>query len=221
MEPAASPNAAAPAAPHIVITEVSRRGRVRSARDGGGDEGAARTPVAAAPRNLALRTGGWLVAAVLTVLVAGLLAVTVGPRLLPYQALVVRSGSMAPTIPTGSIVFYRKIDAAKVKVGDVIVFSRPGNAAERVTHRVYKIGKSPTGRYFVTKGDANGAPDDWRVPAVGTGWIASFHVPVAGYVLYDLQSPLARLLLLVVPALLLGLITLGELIRDRRGRRAR
>jgi hypothetical protein len=32
---------------------------------------------------------------------------------------------------------------------------------------------SATGRYFVTKGDANGAPDDWRVPAVGTGWVAS------------------------------------------------
>jgi signal peptidase len=127
---------------------------------------------------------------------------------------------MAPTIPTGSIVFYSKIPAAKVKVGDVIVFSRPDIPSERVTHRVYKIGTSSTGRYFETRGDANGAPDDWRVPAVGTGWKATFHIPIVGYILYDLQSTAARLLLLVVPALLLGLITLGELWRDRKRREA-
>lgn len=155
--------------------------------------------------------------AAVTVIVIGLLAITVGPRFLPYQALVVRSGSMSPTIPTGSVVFYRRIDAAKVKVGDVIVFAKPGQADEKVTHRVYQIGDSSTGRYFVTKGDANGAPDGWRVPAVGTGWIAAAHVPVLGYALADLQSPLGRLLLLVVPAILLGLITLYELVTERRG----
>lgn len=154
--------------------------------------------------------------AVLTVVVFGLLAITVGPKLFPYQALVVRSGSMAPTIPTGSIVFYRKVAAKDVKVGDVIVFSRPDDPSERVTHRVYRIGSSATGRYFVTKGDANGAPDDWRVPAVGTGWKEAVHAPGVGYVLYGLQSPLGRLLLLVIPAVLLALITIGELVSDRR-----
>jgi signal peptidase len=151
------------------------------------------------------------------VVVLGLLAVTVGPKFLPYQALVVRSGSMAPTIPTGSIVFYNKVKAADVKVGQVIVFNRPGEPNEKVTHRVYKIGTGPTGRYFVTKGDANGVPDDWQVPAVGTGWVAKFHIPSLGYALADLQSTTARLLLLLIPALLLGLITLYEIWRDRGG----
>jgi signal peptidase len=150
-----------------------------------------------------------------TVVVIGLLAITVGPRFLPYQALVVRSGSMAPKIPTGSVVFYSKLAADKVKVGQIIVFSRPGQPGERVTHRVFKIGKSPTGPYFITKGDANGAPDDWRVPAVGTGWVAGLHVPYVGYVLADLQSTTARLLLLLIPALALGAITLFEIWRDR------
>ena len=54
-----------------------------------------------------------------------------------------------------------------------------------------------------------------RVPAVGTGWIAVFHVPVAGYALVYLQSTLARLLLLVIPAILLGAITLYEIWQDR------
>jgi signal peptidase I len=158
---------------------------------------------------------GWVAAAVLTVAVVGLLAVTVGPRVLPYQALVVRSGSMSPTIPTGSLVFYRKIAASQVKVGQVIVFNVPGRSGLRVTHRVHGIGTGPNGRYFITKGDANGAPDDWHIPAVGTGWVASFHVPEIGYVLYALQSTLARLLLLVIPALALGAITLMEIWRER------
>ena len=157
-----------------------------------------------------------LILAFEAIVVIGLLALTVGPRLFPYQALVVRSGSMAPTIPTGSVVFYHRVAAAKVKVGQIIVFNRPGQANERVTHRVYKIGTGPTGHYFQTKGDANGAPDDWRIPAVGTGWVAGFHVPVVGYLLADLQSTTARLLLLLIPALGLGLITLTEIWRDRR-----
>ena len=168
-------------------------------------------------RNLAGRIVSWVLVAVATIIALGLLAVTVGPRFLPYQALVVRSGSMAPTIPTGSVVFYKKVSAENVQVGDVIVFDKPGAQNEKVTHRVYKISNDANGRYFTTKGDANGVPDDWRVPAVGTGWVSSFHVPTLGYVLAALQSTLARLLLLLIPALLLGAITLYEIWSERRG----
>ena len=161
------------------------------------------------------RVGSWLIVAAASFIVLGLLVVSVGPRFLPYQALIVRSGSMSPTIPTGSIVFYHKEAASKVKVGDIIVFTKPGDSSEKVTHRVYKIGSGPTGKYFETKGDANGAPDDWQIPVVGTGWVESFHISRIGYALVDLQSGAARLLLLLIPAVLLGLITLYELWRDR------
>jgi len=164
---------------------------------------------------IAARVAAWVVMIAAGLVVLGLVAITIGPRFLPYQALIVRSGSMSPTIPTGSIVFYTKIDSAKVKVGDVIAFSKPCDPTEKVTHRVHQIGHSATGEYFITKGDANGTVDDWRVPAVGTGWIARFHVPAIGYALVDLQSTLARLLLLVIPAILLGAITLYEIWQDR------
>jgi signal peptidase len=164
-----------------------------------------------------IRIATWLVLVVATLVALGLLAISIGPRFLPYQALIVRSGSMSPAIPTGSVVFYKKKAADKVKVGDIIVFNRPGSTNEQVTHRVFKIGISNTGRYAITKGDANGTPDDWRVPLQGTGWVSAFHVPVIGYALVDLQSTLARLLLLVIPALALGAITLYEIWRDRGG----
>ena len=176
---------------------------------------AAASPAGRSWRRLAVRVLSPLILAAVAVIVFGLLAITVGPRFLPYQALVVRSGSMTPTIPTGSVVFYHRVTAKNVKVGQVIVFSRPGLPSERVTHRVYKIGNGPTGRYYLTKGDANGAPDDWRVPAVGTGWVSMFHLPSVGYALVYLQSTLARLLLLVIPAILLGGITLYEIWHDR------
>ena len=176
---------------------------------------AAAVPAKRSGLGLASKILGWLVMVAAGLVVLGLLAITIGPRFLPYQALIVRSGSMSPTIPTGSIVFYTKIASSKVKVGDVIVFQKPGSTNEKVTHRVFKIGQNSTGPYFITKGDANGTPDDWQVPAVGTGWIARFHVPSVGYALVYLQSTLARLLLLVIPAILLGAITLFEIWQDR------
>lgn len=172
-------------------------------------------PVAEPRAHLAWRVATWLVVAVATLIAVALVAVTVGPRFLPYQALVVRSGSMSPTIPTGSIVFYKKIAAADVKVGDIIVFTKPGTTGEKVTHRVYRITHGANGTFFTTKGDANGAPDDWQVPAVGNGWVSAFHVPGIGYALADLQTGLARLLLLIIPALGLGAITLYEIWQDK------
>ena len=157
------------------------------------------------------RVVGGLALVAVTVAVLGLAVVTIGPRLFPYQALVVRSGSMSPTIPTGSIVFYRPVQASAVRVGDVIVFNEPGNTGIRVTHRVAAIQRTATGSYFKTKGDANASIDDWRIPATGTGWKEVFSVPEAGYILYDIQSRYGKLVFLLVPAALLAAITMLEL----------
>lgn len=162
------------------------------------------------------RAVGALALLAVTAVVVALAAITIGPHLFRYQALVVRSGSMSPTIPTGSIVFYRPVQASQVRIGDVIVFSEPGQPNTKVTHRVYSIGNGPNGRYWQTKGDANGGPDPWHVPAVGTGWRAVWHVPVVGYALFDIQSTYGRLLLLLIPAALLAAITLWEIWDGRR-----
>ncbi len=155
--------------------------------------------------------------AALAVLVAG--AVIAGPRFLPYQALVVRSGSMAPTIPTGSVVFYRHEAAGAVQPGQVILFAEPGEPGIWVTHRVVAVRSGSDGRYFVTKGDANAVPDAWRVPARGSGWVAVFHVPYIGYVLADVGSKWGRLILITIPAIALGLLLLSENLQPGRRRR--
>jgi signal peptidase I len=165
-------------------------------------------PLAAAGRILGI--------AVVAVVVAFLLGLTVGPLVLPYKALVVYSGSMEPTIPVGSVVILTPVQAADVKQGDVITFQRPDNKSELVTHRVIAVESGPNGQQWITKGDANTTADPWRVPAAGNGWRYYFNIPYIGYVLNWLQSPLGRILFLVVPAAALGLLTLYELWAPRR-----
>src|SRR5438132_7228781 len=41
--------------------------------------------------------------------------------------------------------------------------------------------------------------DPWRVPGVGSGWRVAFAVPVVGRLVGLVQSPLARLILIVGP----------------------
>lgn len=153
---------------------------------------------------------------VVGLVVALLLVIDIGPRFLPYQALVVRSGSMSPTIPTGSLVFYKKVQASQLKVGAVIVFNEPGTANTKITHRIYAIHTGAAGPYFVTKGDANGIPDPWRVPATGTGWTVAWHVPSVGYALTWLQGGTVRIVLIIVPAVVLAGLAVNDARRTRR-----
>jgi signal peptidase len=122
-----------------------------------------------------------------------------GPVLLPFKVLPVWGSSMEPTIHLGAAVVLEEVPADRIRVGDVITFRRTDRATEFVTHRVVRIEVQPDGRtYFVTKGDANGAPDPWRVPAVGTGLRERFSVPYLGRAYGWLHRPNGRLGLFAV-----------------------
>ena len=78
---------------------------------------------------------------------------------LPIKPLAVMSNSMVPEFARGDVVITQKIfdDFASIKVGDIIE-CRTTNGT--VIHRVYSISQNSDGEYeFVTKGDANNAPD--------------------------------------------------------------
>jgi len=177
-------------------------------------------PEPARQRSVLSRVGEVLGLVVLGLIVLFLLSLTVGPLLLPYKALTVYSGSMEPLIHTGSVAIDVPVQAQDVKVGDVVTFVRPDNQNELVTHRVIAVETGPSGRQWVTQGDANSVADPWRVPATGSGYKYWFSIPYCGFVLVWLQSPIGRLLFLVIPAAALGLLTLYELWRPRRARPA-
>jgi signal peptidase len=158
---------------------------------------------------------GRFVTCVMVLLAVIVAALALGPRVLPFQTFYVRSGSMEPTLPVGSLAFYTPTESRDLHVGDVIVFRRPGGAHELVTHRIVRIETSTAGTEFVTKGDANGVPDPWRIPARGGGWRYRFSVPYVGYVAGMIGLPVARLALLVAFALGAAATALGAIWRRR------
>jgi signal peptidase len=144
-------------------------------------------------------------------LAIGVLALTVGPRFLPYQTYTVLSGSMEPTLPVGSVIIAVPARGEELNTGDIITVVNPQHAGVLVTHRIIEIENSPQGRTFKTKGDANNVADSWVVPGTGNGWRYAFAIPQLGYALSALQSDIGRLVLLVIPTLLLVGLLLVEI----------
>ena len=143
--------------------------------------------------------------------VSALVVINLGPFVLPYRVYTVLSGSMEPTIPIGAQVVVLKVNAADIRVGDIITFDRPSNPGVLVTHRVIQV--EPDGRggtQWITKGDHNSIPDSWRIPATGFGYRYAFAVPFVGYLFAMLQSPLGRICFILAPALLLAAVVVND-----------
>jgi signal peptidase I len=141
---------------------------------------------------LAPATARLVIRALFGLVVLGLLTLVVGPRLYPFQGFYVRSGSMSPTIPLGALVIATRAPADELGVGDVIVFHRPDRPTTIVVHRIYAVEQTPTGRAFLTKGDANDSADSWTVPATGEGWRAVYSFSRAGFTVGWLHAAVSR-----------------------------
>lgn len=103
-----------------------------------------------------------------------------------YQIYHIMTGSMEPTIPTGSTVITKRVDPYILEVGDVITFiSRDeaiyGNAN---THRIIGIDDSNGERRFITKGDANGTADSIEVPVGDVKGKVIFHANLRGFSMF-------------------------------------
>jgi signal peptidase len=136
--------------------------------------------------------GRLAVKAAIGAVVLGLVTLLVGPRLYPFQAFYVRSGSMSPAIPVGALVVATRASAGDLRPGDVIVFHRPDRPEMMIVHRIAAIEDSGAGPVFVTKGDANGSPDGWQVPADGDGWQARYSISRAGFAVGWLHAAASR-----------------------------
>ena len=78
-----------------------------------------------------------------------------------------KTGSMSPTIPTGSVAVVKEISADEIRVGDVVTVDRPGRLP--VTHRVIEVHPQVPGEALILmQGDANPNPDPgmYRVESV-------------------------------------------------------
>jgi signal peptidase I len=125
-------------------------------------------------------TATWLVEIALTlgaVIGVGVAGVTVMAAGSGMQPLVVRSGSMEPTIDTGSMILVKRIDAREIRVGDVLAVERPDHT--RVTHRVVAVKHRGDTAELTMKGDANEDPDPIPV-TVRHAYRLAGQVPMVG-----------------------------------------
>ncbi|MFI7583755.1 signal peptidase I [Kocuria sp. M1N1S27] len=167
-----------------------------------------------------------VLAALLAAVAALLLAVVVVPLVLGWVPLTVLSGSMEPTVPTGSQVVVQPLegeaDAAGLSTGDVVTFMPHPDDPTLVTHRIVGVAVDGEGRRsFTTRGDANAAPDADPVTATQLRGVVQYHVPWAGHAGTLLDAEQKRGGIVLASAALFGyaLWQLVGVARDR-GRRA-
>ncbi len=116
-----------------------------------------------------------------------------------YGIRIVESGSMAPTITTGSVIFISPADS--YTVDDVVTFQRSTDK-EVTTHRIIEERLEEGEEVFVTKGDANNVADIAPVKNTEVSGKVWGHIPYLGYVLNFFRQPIGFFILVVIPAVL-------------------
>ncbi|MDP9823919.1 signal peptidase [Nocardioides massiliensis] len=148
-------------------------------------------------------------------LVVALAVGFLAPALMGYQRYVITSGSMTGTYDTGSVVFAEVVPTDELEVGDVITYVPPAETGitHLVTHRIVSIDNGE----IRTQGDANPQVDPWTFqladleqPRVVAG------VPYVGYLFLALADRTTRMVLIGIPAAIIALMALAELVRNVR-----
>lgn len=152
-----------------------------------------------------------LIGLVLAVLLAAVLA-----RVVPLtgrQTFVIGGSSMEPTVPRGSAIVVAPLDPATIRVGDVISIKVPP-AGALFTHRVVEVvdvgGEGQGERRFVTRGDANAAPDPAPVQPAWVVGRVELSVPFVGFLIALLGIPSGVAFLLSLGLTLLSMALLIE-----------
>lgn len=118
-----------------------------------------------------------------------------------FKSFVVLSNSMEPKVRMGSVAVVRS--AAKYEVGDIITFGEMSRTKTPTTHRIFEIRNENGEKIFVTKGDANNAPDQETVREREILGKVLFSVPYVGYAVARAKTPVGFLLIVIVPSVVI------------------
>lgn len=109
------------------------------------------------------------------------------PTIGQYRWLTVLSGSMKPVFNPGDLIIDKKVDATKLKVGEVVTYMDAANLL--YTHRIVEVVKSDKGNItFKTKGDSNNAADKYLIPSNMVVGQYAFRIPYLGFVIEKLKG---------------------------------
>jgi signal peptidase len=137
------------------------------------------------------------------VAIALLLIISVLPITGNYKVMIVQSGSMVPAIKMGSVVIVKPV--SDYEIGDVITFGPYSTTKAPTTHRIYDINIEGGQPVYITKGDANNAPDTREIQEKDILGKALFSVPYFGYAVDFAKKPIGFALIIIVPtAIIVG-----------------
>jgi len=125
---------------------------------------------------------------------------------------VVLSGSMEPAMSPGDAVIVREASPGEITERDVITFQTDSETP--TTHRVVDVVERESGEAYVTKGDANEDPDTGTVPYDRVIGEVLFVIPLIGYVVNVINTPLGFVAAVVVPLALFVGSELWTLLRS-------
>lgn len=109
-----------------------------------------------------------------------------------YRPLVVRSGSMTPALLVGDLIVTQPVRPISIRVGDIVTFSDQSRGNVLVTHRVVEMAREGSKYSFITKGDGNTAVEEWTIGDKGALGRFAFRVPKAGFLVWGISTPPAR-----------------------------
>jgi signal peptidase len=130
-----------------------------------------------------------------------------------YRPLVDHSDSMAPVIHAGDLLITHDQPAGSVHRGEIVSFKDPALAGRLVTHRVVAVHPVGARLHFITKGDANAAPESWSAARGSSIGVMLFRVPAIGRTIAWVADPLVRTAILALAALLLSTALLRRIWR--------
>ncbi len=122
------------------------------------------------------------------------------PIAIGIRPFIVLSGSMEPTIKTGSIVYINtNVNYHEIQKNDIIAF-KVNN--QTVTHRVVEVNKNDES--FITKGDANKDRDALPVSFINYRGKTIFSIPYLGRIVAFFKTTLG--LIILVGIILLNML---------------
>ena len=123
-----------------------------------------------------------------------------------HGVLIVKSGSMSPSLNAGDAIVVRNVDRRAVQGlerGSIVTFESPDNDGLLITHRIVdRLTRGHSGPTFVTQGDANATVDTTLLSSDRLVGTVVVRIPRGGYALHAIQQP--QILALTIASLLLA-----------------
>ena len=135
------------------------------------------------------------------VFVALLLVVSISPISGNIKTLAVLSGSMEPTIHTGSLIIIKPV--SDYIVGDIITFGKNTKIDIPTTHRIAEVKMINGETIYATKGDANNSEDGKDISKKDIIGKVYFSIPYLGYIVNFVKNPMGLLIVIIIPAVVI------------------